>query len=973
MDSTTRASDEVEVRRHFEGVEAPFGDDTRLGVDMVAAKLFGASSPPARVGGYVILRELGSGGMGVVYAGYDERLDRRVAIKLLRDARGNEAARARLHREAQAMARLAHPNVITVHEVGIHEGQLFVAMEFVAGKTLGAWMRERGSPRPWPEVLEVFIAAGRGLAAAHEAGLVHRDFKPENVMVGDDGRVRVMDFGLARVDASELVRTGEVVAESSSSSRLTQTGVVMGTPAYMSLEQFDGAELDARSDQFSFCVALYEALHGERPFAGESVRQLVRALEHGEVRTAPAGTSVPTWLRSVIVKGLAKDRAQRWPSMRALLEALADDPAPRRRRWAAAAMVVAMLGGATWAVAAQLRADARVCQIGEEHLAGIWDAERRAEIERAILGTELSYAPGTWERVEQGLDEYTQQWLAAREQACEATHNGEQSQELLDLRMACLDERLRHVRATVDVLAEADETVTKKAAEAVANLPRLERCADVDALRASIPPPEDPQVARRVEVLDEQLARAEALEKAGKYAEGLVLADAVVAEATTLGYEPVLTRAWLRQGILQELMGEDEAAEATLERAYASAVGQQMPVEAASASGRLVYVVGAKLGRYQEGRRWAKDAEPLARAADTHDTRTVYRNSLGAIAWAEGNLEEARGYVEQGLAIKESALGPEHPDVAASLNNLGLVLNSQGNYEEARDYHSRALAIFEKALGPEHPDTARSVNNLGYVAESLGNHEEARDYFERGLAISKEALGPEHPYLATCLNNVGRVANSLGNYEEARGYLERSLAIREKTVGLEHPDTARVLTNLGKLAESQGKYEEARSYHQRALTIFEKALGPEHSSVASAHANLGSVAHSEGKYEEARGYHERALAIWEKALGPEDPYVAFALTSLGKALLGQHEPGEALPHLERASTIRTATPGDPTELAETHFALARALWDAPAEAGRDRERARTLADLARRVYADAGETGAKELRDVQAWQAEHDE
>jgi tetratricopeptide (TPR) repeat protein/predicted Ser/Thr protein kinase len=970
MDSTTRASDEGEVADHFAAAEVPIGGDTQLGVDMVAAALFGASSPPTRVGGYVILRELGSGGMGVVYLAYDERLDRRVAIKLLRGARGHQAARDRLHREAQAMARLAHPNVVTVHEVGFHEDQLFVAMEFVAGKPLSAWMRERGSPRRWSEVVEVFIAAGRGLAAAHEAGLVHRDFKPDNVMLGDDGRVRVMDFGLARAERDEGEREVVDTGKRLLTSPLTQTGAILGTPAYMSLEQFEGTAADPRSDQFGFCVSLYEALYGTRPFAGGTLAALRRAVAQGRVEPAPKDVSVPSWLRAIVVRGLAPEPENRWPSMQVLLEALADDPVVRRRKWFAIVGVVGLLGGATWGIASALRADAQTCAGFEERLAGVWDDDRRAEVRSAIEATKLSYAPGTWQRVEQGLDEYTEQWVAAREQACEATHEGEQSDEALDLRMACLDERLLHVRATVDVLAKADETVTRKAVEVVAGLPRLDRCADVDALRASIPPPEDPAVAKRVEVLDEQLAKAEALEKAGKFGEGLELTDAVVAEATPLDYEPLLSRAWLRQGSLQEKAGKSQAAETTLERAYESAMGQLMATEAASASARLVYVVGFNLGRHQDGRRWAKDAQPLARAVGTDEARILYLNSLGAVAFGEGKYEEARGHVEQVLAIQETSLGPDHPSVGASLNNLGLVANARGKYEEARDYHVRTLAILENALGPEHPDVAMSLNNLGFAAESLGDYEEARSDYERALTISKKALGPDHFYVATCFHRLGSVAMSLGNYEEARGYFERTLAGWEKALGPEHQDIALVLANLGRVAMSLGNYEEARRYHERALIIFEKALGPEHSDVAAALAELGDVANSEGKYEEARHYHERALAIWETALGPEHPNVAVASTNLGEALLGLARPAEALPHLEGALSIRTASAGDPTRLAETRFALARALWDAPAEAGHDRERARTLAELARKAYADAGEKSAKELRAVQAWQAE---
>ncbi len=834
----------------------------------------------ALIGRYVVLSKLGAGGMGVVLAAYDPELDRKIALKLPKSL-DHSSTRTRLQREAQALAKLDHRNVVGVHDVGVHEGQLFVAMEFVAGKNLGAWMAEVDRPRSWREVLSVFVEAGRGLVAAHEAGLVHRDFKPDNVMLGDDGRVRVMDFGLARGkgdDEDEVHSSPEVTERASSQllvSRLTQTGAMLGTPAYMSPEQFQGTIVDARSDQFAFCVSLYEALYGARPFAGKTLADLCESVTEGKVEPAPKSVPVPSWLRAILVRGLAPEPEQRWPSMRALLSVLEDDPAVRRRKWLAVAGVVGLLGGATWGLSWAVRADAQTCVGFEERLAGVWDEGRRTEVEAAIEGTKLSYASATWARVEQGLDEYTQQWLAARVQACEATHNGEQSEELLDLRMACLDERLQHVRATAAVLAEADETVTRKAVEAVASLPKLERCADVDALTASIPPPEDPQVATRVEQLDEHLAKAEALQKAGKYAEGLALADAVVAEATPLGYEPLLTRAWLRQGILQEDVGKYDAAEETLERAYESALGLQMTTEAASASARLVSVVGLELARPHDGRRWAKDAKPLAKAAGADDMLALCLNNLGVVAsQQEGKYEEARDYLERALAIREKALGPEHPQVAGSLNNLGNVASSQGKYEEARDYYERALAIREKALGPEHPQVALPLSNLGNVAGAQGKYEEARGYYERALAIKENALGPEHPDVAMSLNNLGALAYSEGKYEEARGYHQRALAIKENALGPEHPEVAASLNNLGAVAFSEGKYEEARGYNERALAIFEKILGPEHVDVARALDNLGAVAFSEGKYEEARGYYERALAIFEKIVGPESSQVA---------------------------------------------------------------------------------------------------
>jgi tRNA A-37 threonylcarbamoyl transferase component Bud32 len=305
------------------------------------------------VGRYVVEALIGRGAMGSVYAARDPDLDRKVAVKRLRADALSEAARhqmrARLLREAQAMARLSHPEVITVYDVGAFGDQLFVAMEFVEGETLRQW--RAAQHRGYAEILGVYERAGSGLAAAHEAGLVHRDFKPDNVLVGRDGRVRVTDFGLARsvshVDGTATPRPGgaESPEEGGLTMTLTRTGTLLGTPAYMAPEQLRGGVADARSDVFSFCVALYEALYGERPFAGSTVPAVRASIEDGAVRAPPLMTRVPAWLRAVLLRGLRSAPEQRFASMRALLDGLrAAHAASRWRMRLAIALAAGLLG-----------------------------------------------------------------------------------------------------------------------------------------------------------------------------------------------------------------------------------------------------------------------------------------------------------------------------------------------------------------------------------------------------------------------------------------------------------------------------------------------------------------------------------------------------------------------------------------------------------------------------------------------------
>ncbi len=306
----------------------------------------GQLQPGATIGRYVVLELVGEGGMGVVYAAYDPELDRKVAIKLLGSGRGSAAAGRRLLREAQAMARLTHPNVITVHDVGEHAGMVFVAMEFVHGQTWTQW--QQACPRSLSETLQIALGAVRGLRAAHEVGLVHRDFKPDNVMIGDDGRVRVMDFGLARLvgDDSDARPSGVPADAPVSSSggagvRLTHAGAVLGTPGYMAPEQFMGHEADARTDQFGFCVTLWEAVYGERPFRGETALAIGAAVMAGTVQAPPSDRDVPPWLQEVLRRGLSVDPQARWSSLAELQLQLARHEGTRRRwGWAAGGLAL---------------------------------------------------------------------------------------------------------------------------------------------------------------------------------------------------------------------------------------------------------------------------------------------------------------------------------------------------------------------------------------------------------------------------------------------------------------------------------------------------------------------------------------------------------------------------------------------------------------------------------------------------------
>jgi serine/threonine-protein kinase len=916
---------------------------------------------------YTVLDKLGEGGMGVVLSVYDARLDRRVALKLLRPRNvsggSSHDEQGRFLREAQAMARLNHPHVVAVYDAGTLEtGALFIAMEHVEGQTLRHWQREN---RSWREILEKYLAAGRGLEAAHAAGLIHRDFKPDNVLVGQDGRTHVTDFGLARLDASVPTTRDEepeplagTLSSQALEMSLTQPGTWMGTPRYMAPEQFQGQRADTRSDLFAFCVSLYEGLYGQRPYPGNTLRELRDAHREGKV-TPPADSEVPAWVARTVIQGLHVDPEQRPVSMAALLARLEDDPEVKRRAWVRRTAVASVtLSLAVLAVWGWARQQVRVCEGLDQRLAGVWDKAIKDKVEQALLATGLAYAQDTAGRVTTELDRYAGAWVRQRTELCLSASQGQlQTQGLVALEESCLERRRSQLRALTELLSQGpDPAIVSKAVPAVLGLPPLEYCSDAKALTAAVPPPEDPVVRAKVDTLQSQVDRLEALFDAGKYKEGLEQADALLPQVEPVGYAPLLARTLFVSARLKEGMGDFPAAEERLKRTMKEAARGRDLAQLSRAWTAMVLIVGYRQGRHEEGLLLRPAAENAAEVSDDDRLRASELNTFGAVLLELGRYEEALRAWEHVLALREKAVGPENLDVAAVVNNLGTVLLKMGRFESAREQLARALATREKLLGREHPQVAATLNNLGLVLWRMGRYEEAREAQTQALTLREKSLGPEHPDVAASLTNLGLVLHEMGRYEEARASHERVLALWEKTLGPDHPDVALAANNLAVVYESQKKYPQARALHERALALRQKALGPTHPEVANSLSNLASVLRHEGKYAEAREKYQRALALHEKGVGPDHPDLVWALVGLGHIMVDQRKPAEALPLLERALKLAPEH-----MLAESQFTLARALWDSL----RDRSRALALAKQAHEDWQHRGRTS--EAEQVSQW------
>jgi tetratricopeptide (TPR) repeat protein len=878
----------------------------------------------AQVGRYLVLDTLGSGGMGVVYAAYDPKLDRRIALKLLRSDEVGADASARLSREAQAMARLSHPNVVAVYDVGTIGANVFVAMEFVQGETLAAWLRER--KRGVAEVLAVFRLAGAGLAAAHAAGIIHRDFKPDNVLIGDDGAVRVTDFGIARTDVFEEASGATPPAtQGSASPALTEHGHVMGTPAYMAPEQAEAGVVGARSDLFSFCVALYEALYGERPFAGRAIAELRDAALRGAVREPPRGSSVPVWIRRILLSGLAGDPANRPVSMAALLASLARDPVARRRRALWGSAVFAVVGGALTLAAWGLYARAPTCAGAERKLGEIWDPPRREVVHAAFAATGAPYAETSWGEVERVLSRVSRAWAVMYTDVCEATHaRGEQSERLLDLRMLCLDVRRKELAALVEVFARADIGVVERAAQAVHALRGPEGCADIRTLQDLEAPPSDPMARARLEETHTLLAKVKALRQSGKWKEALAAAKEAVAQARALGYRPALAEALFLVGQIENLADNFGAAQQSLEEALWTAEAGRDDEIGALAASLLVNVVGFKQHLFREGERWGKQA----------------------------------------AAILERMGGPPGLE-AALLGNLGTLAWAEGRYEQALTYHQRASAHWESL--PDSDGKALALNRFGVSLWYVGRYEEALGVLRRAVALLLKLSGPLHPGLARARGNLGNQLLALGRYDEAIAELRAALGILEKAFGPTDNNVASVLLNLGNALQVRGRLAEARVQCQRSLRIFEATSGTKTAHVAYPISCLADVLEAEGRYEEALQHYERALSILQAKFGAGHPSVGEVLTSIAQVHLKRGAVATAISLLRQALSKFEARKPPPASLALARFVMARALW----RSGRDREQARVLAAQARDGFARDGPASERDLAKVREWLVRH--
>lgn len=866
--------------------------DEQRALASVSEGLLGRPSTAARVGRFVLLDRVGSGGMGVVYSAFDPQLDRKVAIKLLHPSDSDTPDESRLLTEARSLARLSHPNVVTIHEVGVYDGRTFLAMELVQGESLAVWL---ATPRAWRDVASVMASAGDGLAAAHEAGIVHRDVKPSNVILGEDGRVTVLDFGLARADLESRV-SQQSDPDADVSGAITRPGSVLGTPAYMAPEQHRGEVASPASDQFSLCVSLYEGLYGQLPFAMVTRTQIRDDIEAGRFAPVPGSHHVPAWLRRVVLRGLSPEAADRWPSMAGLVEALRRGLDIRLRRLAIPAAIVGGAGLIAWSL---MPAPLPPCEeLVNASVAAVWNADVRERISAALGAIEHPAAATMPPRVVAAIDSFSTNWSAARVAVCEG-QRAEVPPDGAEQTAACLDGKLQGLATAVDLLGAPDATVLTDAQRIVPHE------SDIDGCLAPIVAegPRPPDLSRIRGEVEASLSRAAVLGRSGKHDEAAELVNEALAIAEASGDVGLSARAQRMLGSLRYSTGDD---------AEALKLGQAALVDAERAGDtvarldaqRAVARVLIKTSRLDEAehllalteaaharfepRPWAWDAEleeilaelaleqgdperaakhaaNLLAIVQEHAEHEAHRvlTARALVAQIAGALRDNDGALEQWNWVLEegrSLYGPVHDYAATAHSAIGIIHFNRGKVDEAIASMRTGLGLREQLNGPEHPAILNDLINLGTVLAPK-DASGAEALYVRGVAIARADGKASERYLATLLGRLAGIADGEKRYEDASAYARESWEMQRKINGETHPRAIGALCNYGESLVRFKRYEEALKLFEQALRLDVMKRGADSKNLLPTLHGLAKSLESLERYDDALAHLENAARL----------------------------------------------------------------------------------------------------------------
>ncbi len=982
--------DETGDRLHKQVIKARFlrnlrqptgGTDTRES-DEAATEPSIADLPatPVRIDRYAVLRKLGQGGMGVVYVAYDENLDRKVALKLLRgNLSKDERGRARMLREAQALARLSHPNVVQVHEIGQYNDHVYVAMEYVDGQTLDRWLAAKD--RSWREVLEVLTEAGRGLEAAHAAGLVHRDFKPANLLIGRDGRARVLDFGLARSvheqpsnpgvsPIADIVETAEhrVLEESRSQDELaghstsafnkmlTVTGALLGTPAYMAPEQHLGQPADALSDQFSFCVVLYESLFHQRPFRGGSRTEYAMRVTEGEFEAPPVNSGVPVWLRKVVLRGLSPKAGDRWPSMTELLAELRRD---RTRNWRGAAVALGLLG--VFGVALSVSGgDAKVCAADPGSVEDSWGDTQLEAVRAAFDKTGMPEATAVLEHTRRSLDAYAEELVAARMDACEARWVARsQTDAQLELRSACLEQREGELAAVVGLLADADRAVVLHAPELIAELGDVGLCERVALLEVGTPAPKDADAVAGIAEVRELIAEAHATRDVGRITEAKALTAKAWRVAKPLGFEPLLGELHNLEGRNARFERDFEQSRNHITEAVAIAERTRSYALAADAWINLAFLT-AQLG--------ANPAESLEfkladAAVDKLSASTRWRAELalarGVALREAGRHPDAVLSFDEALALAETGFIGNEYLISNILVARSGALVWLGRTAEARADLERVLST----RGVLNQVQLDALFELAMVESRKGDLDRAEEDMKAVLAGYESLFGPRFPFVGHAYLALAQISLTKGAVGAAERYVGKALAIFDD----EHSDRDWALDALAEVQLSREEFDAAERTLRLAIAHRERVNDGDRARLAYLHGRLGLAQKHNGKLGPAIESLDYAISQLRGAEIDAPLNLCELLLRRGQVRLEQGEPHLALNSLEQALELVPRDSGDARLAGQVRVTLAETFHELGIRTEEQRQLAIEAIDLLQKFPTSAKTLAlARELSETDA-------
>ncbi len=894
------------------GLRTPSGDapghHELLAFERVAARLIGRRRKRVAIGRYRMREELGRGGFGAVYAARDPELGRDVAVKLVLPRKGQKDPKweARLVREAQTLAQVEHPNVVTVYDVGVDtdSGGVYVVMELLDGVSARKWTKGKGGPKPAREhVVDAYIGAARGLGAAHAMGIVHRDFKPDNVMITGAGEAKVIDFGLARdvgeLDSTRISDAPSVSSSGSGSHQLTSMGTVMGTPPYMAPEQHALGEIGPAADQYAFCVSLFEALYGVRPFVGDDIEALYAAKLALKVAVPAKGHGVSRALHRVALKGLAPKPEARWPSMDALAEALAAAAQPRRRALTLGAVGVGVVALAV--VAAQRGGvDDDPCASAASKVEEVWSPARAEALQAHVLGEVQGPDATVWTAAQGRLDTRFRAWRASMDQACVAGD---------ERRIECLEQWIGAANVVVTVLEE-QSVVPGATMGVVDTLPQLEQCG-LQSIAAADDVP-----------LRDGFTRARALARAGSGEDALRLADDLIDESRQTDDAGLMAQAMLSAGLVYaERERLEDARQVLIEsNELASSVG--LDAVAAEAAIVLVRVCGA-MGRFDDAHQWVAVAEArMSRLGNPPYLRILLLGSRAFELVYEGDYETAYTI---SLELVDLLDGDEFRfERARAMANVALNAFELGRMHEARAVAAEARSIMVSVLGENHAAVGRMFADEGRYAAAAGEVEKGVADMQRAVELLEAAGGPNDPYALNTKRTLAHYLSRLGRHDESLTMLEQTYESTVALYGAVHVRTATTGFALADQYLMADRPDAAEPIVRDAILSLTELYGADSPRLAVGAELLGRTLAQQGKAAEARDVVTRALA----GLTDATPGERESTVNLSMVLAGlDQEAGrfdDAVRNLERAIDLakNDASLADPSMLASLEGRLA---------------------------------------------------